>query len=274
MEKGYGSAWLVCRRMTTVLVTTDGVRPDAWKVAGCPTYADLVDTGSATMSARCVLPSITLPNHASMLFGVDPSVHGVRDNTGNGLTDVPGLLHTLAAQNKRSATFYGWEPLRWLDPTDTVEHDGFEDILDDPEADVLIARSAGRYILEERPDFAFVYFGGVDHAGHDHGWMSPRYLDQMRRLDNALHDLVGSLPPGSNLLCISDHGGHDYHHSSGTEVDVTIPFLVWGEGVVRGGTIDCPITTIDVAPTLAHLLGISPAEEWEGRVVGEALRGS
>lgn len=161
-----------------------------------------------------------------------PSVHGVRGDTGDGLADVPGLLHVLATEHKRSAMFYGWAPLRWLDPTDTVEHDGFEDVLDDPEADLLIARSAGRYIRAEQPDFALVYFGGVDHAGHDHGWMSPRYLDQMRHLDSALAELIGSLPPGSNLLCISDHGGHGYHHARGTEVDVVIPFLLWGKGVL------------------------------------------
>ncbi|MCH8992034.1 MAG: alkaline phosphatase family protein [Acidobacteria bacterium] len=53
-----------------MLITTDGVRPDAWEAAGCSNHAELVRTGSATMSARCVLPSITLPNHISMLFGV------------------------------------------------------------------------------------------------------------------------------------------------------------------------------------------------------------
>jgi len=126
--------------MTTLLVTTDGVRPDAWEAAGCSNYAELVSTGSATMSARCVLPSITLPNDVSMLFGVDPSVHGVGDNTGHGVSDVPSLLQVLATEQKRSAMFYGWAPLRWLDPTDTVEHDGFEDVLDDPVTALLIAR--------------------------------------------------------------------------------------------------------------------------------------
>lgn len=259
--------------MTTLLVTTDGVRPDAWHAARCSNHAELVRTGSATMSARCVLPSTTLPNHTSMLFGVDPSVHGVRDNTGDGLTDVPSLLHILAKEQKRSAMFYGWAPLRWLDPTGTVEHDGFEDVLDDPQADLLIARSAGRYIRAEQPEFVLVCFGGVDHAGHDHGWMSPQYLDQMRHLDSALAELIGSLPPGSNLLCISDHGGHGYDHAMGTEADVVIPFLLWGKGVVGGQGIDKAVTTLNVAPTLARLLGISAPTAWKGRVVSEALDG-
>ncbi len=259
--------------MTTLLITTDGVRPDAWEAAGCSTHAELVRTGSATMSARCVLPSITLPNHTSMLFGVDPSVHGVRGNTGEGLADVPGLLHVLATEHKRSAMFYRWAPLRRLDPTDTVEHDGFEDVLDDPEADLLIARSAGRYIRAEQPDFALVHFGSVDLAGHDHGWMSPRYLDQMRYLDSALAELIGSLPPGSNLLCISDHGGHGYEHATGTEVDVVIPFLLWGKEVLSGRGIDSPVTTLNVAPTLALLLGIRAPAAWQGGAVSEALDG-
>ena len=117
--------------MTTLFVITDGVRPDAWKAAGCSNHAELVRTGSATMSARCVLPSRTLPNITSMLYGVDPSVHGVHDNTRDGLTDLrdmpdlPSLLQVLAAGQRRSAMFYGWAPLRWLDPTDTLDHDGF-----------------------------------------------------------------------------------------------------------------------------------------------------
>ena len=259
--------------MTIVLVTTDGVRPDAWDAAGCSNYAELVRSGSATMSARCMLPSRTLSNHVSMLVGVDPSVHGVLDNTGNGLADVPGLFQLLAAEKKRSAMFYAWEPLRLLDSTRELAHDGFEDVLDDPMADSLIAQSAVGYIREERPDFALVYFGAVDHAGHAHGWMSPRYLDQMRRLDDALAELVGSLSPDSNVLCISDHGGHDYDHAMGTEVDVVIPFLLWGPGVTKGRVIDSAVTTLDVAPTLAHLLGISAPGAWTGKVVSQAFDG-
>ena len=263
--------------MTTLLVITDGVRPDAWKAAGCSNHAELVRTGSATMSARCVLPSRTLPNLASMLYGVDPSVHGVHDNTGDGLTglpDLPSLLQVLAAGQRRSAMFYGWAPVRWLDPTDTLDHDGFEDVLEDPETDLLIAGSAGKYIRTEQPDFVLVYFVGVDHAGHEYGWMSPRYLEQMRHLDSALAELIGSLPPGSNLLCISDHGGHGYHHAMGTEVDVVIPFLMWGKGIVSGCGIESAVTTLSVAPTLARLLGVSAPTTWEGGVVDEAIDGN
>ena len=259
--------------MTTVLVTTDGVRPDAWEAAECSSYAKLVRTGSATMSARCVLPSRTLSNHASMLFGVDPSVHGVLDNTGRGMADVPGLLQLLAAEKRRSCSFYAWEPLGSLYTSGALEHDGFEDVLDDPRADLLIARSAGRYIRAERPDFALVYFGAVDHAGHADGWMSAPYLYQMRYLDDALAELIGFLPPESNLLCVSDHGGHDYDHAMGTTLDVVIPFLVWGEGVAKGRVIDSAVTTLDVAPTLAHLLGISAPGSWTGETVGEAFDG-
>ena len=102
---------------------------------------------------------------------------------------------------------------------------------------------------------------------------APPYLDQMRHLDDALAELVRSLPPGSNLLCISDHGGHDYGHRLGTALDVIIPFLAWGPGVYKGRVIDSAVTTLDVAPTLAHLLGVSGPATWTSGLIGEALDG-
>ena len=74
-------------------------------------------------------------------------------------------------------------------------------------------------------------------------------------------------------MCISDHGGHGYHHARGTEVDVVIPFLLWGKGILRGHRIDSAVTTLNVAPTLARLLGISAPAAWQGGVVSEALDG-
>ena len=58
-----------------------------------------------------------------------------------------------------------------------------------------------------------------------------------------------------------------------TEVDVVIPFLMWGKGVVSGCGIESAVTTLSVAPTLARLLGVSAPTTWEGGVVDEAIDG-
>jgi predicted AlkP superfamily phosphohydrolase/phosphomutase len=50
-------------------------------------------------------------------------------------------------------------------------------------------------------------------------------------------------------------------------------FLLCGPGVKRGARGDRRVNLVDVAPTLAHILGIEPPSRAEGRIVREALVG-
>ena len=59
--------------------------------------------------------------------------------------------------------------------------------------DENVAEEAARYHRQDRPDFTFVYLGTVDIAGHNHGWMSAGYLDQVLRVDAVIGTLIDSL---------------------------------------------------------------------------------
>src|SRR5918995_1492283 len=63
-----------------VLVSIDGLRPDAIERFGAPTLQRLMREGSYSLSARTIMPSTTLPSHTSMLSGERPEVHGVSWN--------------------------------------------------------------------------------------------------------------------------------------------------------------------------------------------------
>ena len=69
-----------------VLVSIDGLRPDAISPKETPTLSRLTTEGSYTLSARTILPSKTLPSHTSMLTGQPPDIHGVSWNTNARLT--------------------------------------------------------------------------------------------------------------------------------------------------------------------------------------------
>ncbi|HTG74789.1 MAG TPA: alkaline phosphatase family protein, partial [Terriglobia bacterium] len=69
-----------------VLVSIDGLRPDAISLKETPTLSRLTTEGSYTLSARTILPSKTLPSHTSMLTGQPPDIHGVSWNTNARLT--------------------------------------------------------------------------------------------------------------------------------------------------------------------------------------------
>jgi phosphopentomutase len=122
-------------------------------------------------------------------------------------------------------------------------------------------------------DFAFVYLGSVDVAGHTHGWMSEGYLAQITRVDRALGSLLDALPAGATVLLQSDHGGHARDHGTDMPEDLTIPWLVAGPRIRQGYTIEVPVSLLDTAPTIVELLGLTAHPKWEGRCVEEVFAG-
>src|SRR5689334_7284706 len=100
---------------TVVLISVDGMRPDA--VTGCdaPVMRRMMAQGACTLSARSVMPSVTLPCHTSMHRGVDVTRHGITTNTFMPLArPVPSLMDVARAAGKRVGAFYNWGELRDL----------------------------------------------------------------------------------------------------------------------------------------------------------------
>lgn len=259
--------------MTVVLLMLDGVRPDALELADCPNVRNFRSRSAATMDARSVMPSVTLPCHMSIFHSLLPEHHGVSDNERLPASrPAPGLVEVLAAQGRRCGFFYDWEQLRDLSRPGHLHcawfRDGAERRVD---ADDAVAAAAARLISAEQLDFAFVYFGTVDTAGHTFGWMSDAYLTQLSRLDRLCGELLAALPAESSVLIQSDHGGHEQTHGSDRIEDMRIPWMLAGPGVRAGHVLTTPVSLLDTAPTLLHLFGIAPPAEWQGRCVHDAF---
>ena len=47
---------------------------------------------------------------------------------------------------------------------------------------------------------------------------------------------------------------------------MTIPMFFWGDGFAQGTQMD-NISLLDIAPTVASLMGVVPEKEWEGRAL-------
>jgi predicted AlkP superfamily pyrophosphatase or phosphodiesterase len=137
---------------------------------------------------------------------------------------------------------------------------------DDEVTDVAI-----EHITRDKPDFAFVYLGTVDTAGHYYGWMSEGYLRQAERDDRNLARLLAALPDSAHVLVHADHGGHDRSHGENIDEDMTIPWMLLGPRIRPGYEIQRPVSLLDSAPTLARLLEIPVHRDWEGHCVEEAL---
>jgi predicted AlkP superfamily pyrophosphatase or phosphodiesterase len=59
-------------------------------------------------------------------------------------------------------------------------------------------------------------------------------------------------------------------HGQPTELDAHVPLILWGTGI-RRGAYSGRVSTVDIAPTLARLLDLTPTEPLDGRVLSEAL---
>ena len=59
-------------------------------------------------------------------------------------------------------------------------------------------------------------------------------------------------------------------HGQPSDLDAHVPLLLWGTGL-RAGIYGTRVNTVDIAPTLARILGLSPLSVVDGRVLSEAI---
>ena len=77
-------------------------------------------------------------------------------------------------------------------------------------------------------------------------------------------EIVDSIPADYTVILTADHGGHGRGHGSDDPQDMTIPIVCRGPRFEKGR--EYPGGSIkDIAPTVAKLLEVAPAKEWEGK---------
>ncbi|HSG42437.1 MAG TPA: alkaline phosphatase family protein [Anaerolineales bacterium] len=255
-----------------LILSIDGLRPDAIPLAPMPNLLELMKTSAFTMTAQTVYRSVTLTAHASMLTGLCPSKHGVDWNDylperGYALgIDIFDLAHGAGLQ---TVMYVGKEKLVQLTEPSSV--DIYRYIND---RDLVITDE----LLNDFPeDFGvlFIHFPLVDGMGHEYGWMSPEQLSVAFRADEALGLILAELDARnlrSETLVIvtSDHGGDESGHGSNYPAHMTIPWIVSGPGV-QPGRLNSPVNAMDTAATAAFVLDLPIPPEWDGVPVYEAF---
>jgi len=161
-------------------------------------------------------------------------------------------------------------------------------------------RDVGLHLWQERsPDLMMVYFEGVDSTSHLFGHLfhaeglagelaeqKKRYGDAVEEMylyaDGIIGDFMKAMDPDTTLLVLSDHGfqlgelpddpsrtrdmrrvSERFHNPEGI-------LYVYGNKVKGHVRIDQP-SILDVTPTVLAILGLPPAQDMPGRVLGEAL---
>ena len=253
-----------------ILISIDGMRPDGFLSCGNPFVQELMARSSYTLDAQTVFPSVTLPCHMSMFHSVPPERHGISTNLYTPMVrPLNGLFEQIAMMGGISAMYYGWEPLRDVARPGSLKFSGYINAYTESSSDTSLTDLALARIQESQPDFVFLYMVETDEkGGHDHGWMTPEYLNTISiALDN-VRRVVESCGDEYTIIVTADHGGHERSHGSPMPEDMTIPQFFLGKGFVPGLQIE-NVSILDLAPTIAHIMGVPRAPEWEGHSLSE-----
>lgn len=256
-----------------VFVMIDGLRPDALDPDRTPNLLRAKARGASTLTAQSVMPSITLPCHTSIFHSVPPSRHGITSNVFTPMArPIVGLIDALNDAGKRCAAIYNWEELRDISRPGALDFSLYvRNAYDLEHGDRIVTEHALPIVGSVDHDFAFVYLGTVDTAGHFYGWMEEGYLAQVERIDTLFGRLLDAITADTVLITHADHGGHERNHGTDMPEDMTVPYIMLGETIKQGYTIQRPISILDTAPTIAHILGVPLQRDWEGTPITEAF---
>lgn len=255
--------------MTTVspvlVVSIDGVAPRHVSRSTMPTLTTLAREGASCFRARAVCPPWTLPVHTTMFRGIDPSTHGIVDNTPTEpATDAPTFLKHARDHGRSTAAFINWLPLDHVIERDAAESRFVIDGGYGPHDDRRSVDAALDLLADGEHDLVFVYLSQPDADGHRFGWDSAEYIDAAARSDAELGRLLDAVGPGANVLVTTDHGGIGKNHADEVPEVLETFAVVRAPGRVAAATVWDAATTLAIAPTVADLCGLAPDERWEG----------
>ncbi len=244
-----------------ILISVDGLRSDYLNRHASPTLSRLAAEG-ARASMRASFPTITFPNHYTLVTGLRPDHHGVVNNR---MEDAarPGVTFTLS--NRDIAA----DPIWWNDGTPlwvTAERAGVhagtmfwpgseveihgvrpsqwlpfdQSMPGDARVDTLL--SWLDLPPAERPRFFTLYFDIVDTAGHRFGPDSEETNAAVTSVNSSIARLLAGLAARglegrANIIIVSDHGMADVSEDRIIDLDALAPpaisHVVW-DGSVAG----------------------------------------
>ena len=212
------------KRPLTILISIDGFRSDYLERGVTPTLSALAAEG-ATASMRPSFPSVTFPNHYTLVTGLHPDHHGI---VGNSFNDAG--LGRFTMQSKETGWWNQAEPI-WVTAekagllTATMFWPGSETVIDNvrptyyrPFDQTVSGADRVWQVLtwldspgNLRPAFVTLYFDTVDTAGHRNGPDAAETTAAVAVVDHDLGELVQGLKDRdlydqTTFIIVADHG--------------------------------------------------------------------
>lgn len=210
-----------------VLISIDGFRYDYIEKYELEFLKNIGQKGARAESLIPSYPSVTFPNHYSIVTGMYPAHHGLVGN--NMLDSKTGARYSLRNEKEvRNPSWYGGTPLWVL----AEQQQMLSACYYWPGSEAPIQGTLPTYYYaysektpiderikevknwldmpeESRPHFITFYMPEVDHAGHQYGPDSPEVKDAVHFVDESLtklFDILNSTALPINYIVVSDHG--------------------------------------------------------------------
>ncbi len=218
-------------RETVVLISIDGMPADLLGTGATPTLDAIAAEGVHATWMTPSQPTLTFPNHYTLVTGLRPDRHGIVHNNMNDET-----LGRFISKDQVSATdgrWWGGEPI-WAT---LQKQGGIAATMFWPGSEARIAGEMPRYRrkfdgsvppeartdqllawldlpLSERPQLLTLYFEHYDIAAHNTGTRSGLAMNALSRIDAAIARLRDGmrerdLLSNANFVIVSDHGMAD-----------------------------------------------------------------
>ncbi|MCB0804394.1 MAG: alkaline phosphatase family protein, partial [Bacteroidales bacterium] len=271
-------------KRNVVLIGIDGMSVSGFQKARTPNLDNLARAGSISLTTRAVMPSVSAPNWASHLMGAGPEQHGITDNgwTMNShildpvISDDDGYFPSVFKLVKeqitdaKTALFYDWDALADLYNPKYIDQAIFS------KSYLQTFEKALPWIIENNPDFTFIYIGYPDETGHHYNWESTDYIESIEKVDEALGIFINGLKEAgkyqqTNFIVVTDHGGKNSGHGGITMEEMEVPWIVTGPDIRSNFVIDEPNSVTNTGPVIARLLGLPKPLGWTGTVPGTIL---
>lgn len=211
-----------------ILVSLDGFRYDYPKRYHADHLLALAAQGASAPEGMIpAYPSITFPNHYTIITGLYPEHHGI---VANSFYD-PARKESYSYKDPKTVadgSWYGGTPLWVLAEQQGMRAASFFWV--GSEADIQEIRPSfylkfdgsfpnGKRVQqvlawlhlppEQRPHFITLYFSDTDTAGHQYGPDSPQVADAVHELDNEIGKLMDGIKESKlpvDLIVVADHG--------------------------------------------------------------------
>jgi len=297
-----------------VIVTFDTTRADA---IGCygnaeastPHLDQLAAHGVRFENAFSAVP-ITLPSHTTLMTGLYPLAHGVRDN---GLFVVRDEVKTLAEilhdHGYKTGAAVGSFPLGaqfnlnqgfdFYDDGFTAQYEDFRGrrvlprtgIFFDERKATAVNRAALPWLEEnsDGPFFLWLHYFDPHQplkppAPYDQLFLADPYLGEIAFADEAFGEVMDRLEQlgvaeDTLVIMAADHGEGRGEHGEETHSFLTynttlhVPLIISVPGGRQGLEISERVGLVDVVPTILELLGIEAAVPFQGRSLAPELEG-